>query len=316
VCADRFRHEVLYYAEGVDGFVAGTLPFVQRALAGEEPVLVAVGTERIAGLKEAIGDEAERVRFVDMQVLGGNPARIIPAWREFLEHHCADGGPAFGIGEPIWPGRSPAELLECQYHEALLNLAFDPGQAWHLLCPYDLDGLDDEVLEAALRSHPLVAGEGASSEPSATYSCAHEPPRPLEDPLPDPCSPFQQRTFKAEELCSIRRFVSAWASEELLDDERRERLILAVNELASNSIRHGGGKGKLLVWRESDTLLCEVRDDGHIADPLAGRRRPRVEEYGGRGLWLVNQLCDLVQVRTSPGGSVVRAHMRTDELSA
>jgi anti-sigma regulatory factor (Ser/Thr protein kinase) len=123
----------------------------------------------------------------------------------------------------------------------------------------------------------------------------------------------QQRTFVADDLSAMRRFVSAWASEEMLDDERRERLVLAVNELASNSIRHGGGRGKLLVWRCADTLLCEVRDDGHIADPLAGRRRPMTEEYGGRGLWLVNQLCDLVQVRTSAGGSVVRAHMRTDD---
>ncbi len=309
--ADRFRHEVLYYAEGVDGFVAGTLPFVKRALAAEEPVLVAVGVERIAGLKDALGDDAERVRFVDMLALGTNPARIIPAWREFLEHHCADGGPAFGIGEPIWPGRGAAEMVECHYHEALLNLAFDPGQAWHLLCPYDLDGLDDDVIEAARRSHPLIAEE-RGSEPSPSYACAHEPPRPLEDPLPAPHPPVQERAFAIEELCSLRSFVSAWASEEMLDDERRERLVLAVNELASNSLRHGGGGGKLLVWRESDTLLCEVRDYGHIADPLTGRRRPTIEEYGGRGMWLVNQLCDLVQVRTSPSGSVVRTHMRAD----
>ena len=69
-------------------------------------------------------------------------------------------GQRSAIGEPIWPGRSPAELLECQHHEALLNLAFDPGQAWHLLCPYDLDGLDDEVIEAARLSHPLIVGSG------------------------------------------------------------------------------------------------------------------------------------------------------------
>jgi anti-sigma regulatory factor (Ser/Thr protein kinase) len=309
---DRFRHEVLYYAEGVDGFVAGTLPFVQRALAAEEPVLVAVGAPRIAGLREALGDDAERVRFADRRALGGTPARIIPAWREFLQQRCSDGGRAFGIGEPIWPGRSDAELVECQHHESLLNLAFDPGQAWHLLCPYDLDGLDDDVIEAARLSHPLIAHDAATSHDSETYACAHEPPRPLEDPLPPPQPPVLERTFAMPELGSLRHFVSAWASEELLDDERRERLVLAVNELATNSIRHGGGSGRLLVWRESDTLLCEIRDGGHIAEPLAGRRRPDPQEFGGRGLWLVNQLCDLVQVRSSPNGSIVRAHMRTD----
>jgi anti-sigma regulatory factor (Ser/Thr protein kinase) len=309
---NRFHHEVLYYAEGVDGFVAGTLPFVKHALAAEQPVLVAVGAERIAGLKEALDGDAERVRFADMRSLGANPARIIPVWHEFLERNWSDGGRAFGIGEPIWPGRSPAELVECQYHEALLNLAFDSGQAWRLLCPYDLDGLDDSVIEAARLSHPLIARDADSSHESDTYLCAHEPPRPLEDPLPPPQPPVHERAFAVEDLQSLRRFVSSWAGEELLDNERRERLVLAVNELATNSIRHGGGAGRLLVWKESNTLLCEVRDDGQIADPLAGRRRPRVEEHGGRGLWLVNQLCDLVQVRSSPDGGVVRAHMRTD----
>jgi anti-sigma regulatory factor (Ser/Thr protein kinase) len=67
------------------------------------------------------------------------------------------------------------------------------------------------------------------------------------------------------------------------------------------------------TWRENDALLCEVADAGHIADPLAGRELPPPDQLGGRGLWLVNQLCDLVQLRSSPGRSVVRLHMRLDD---
>ncbi len=110
----------------------------------------------------------------------------------------------------------------------------------------------------------------------------------------------------------MRHFVSAWAREEMLDDERRERLVLAVNELATNSVRHGGGSGRLRVWRESDTLLCEVLDDGHMTEPLAGQRCPGPRSLGGRGLWIVNQLCDLVQLRSSARGTVVRTHTRID----
>ena len=57
-----------------------------------------------------------------MAVLGHNPARIIPAWRDFADAHA---GPIRGIGEPIWPGRGADELVECQLHESLLNVAFD-----------------------------------------------------------------------------------------------------------------------------------------------------------------------------------------------
>ena len=69
----------------------------------------------------------------------------------------AIGRPARGIGEPIWPGRRPEEILECQLHEALLNLAVDPELPFWLVCPYDSEHLDSEVIAEAGRSHPALA---------------------------------------------------------------------------------------------------------------------------------------------------------------
>ena len=86
--------------------------------------------------------------------------------------------------------------------------------------------------------------------------------------------------------------------------------MLAVNEVATNSIRHGGGRGVLRIWHAAGALVCEVADSGRIADPLAGRQRPVSGQSGGHGLWLCNQICDLVQVRTFATGSVVRLHTR------
>lgn len=56
-------------------------------------------------------------------------------------------------------------------------------------------------------------------------------------------------------------------------------------------------------------VVCDVSDRGWIRQPLAGRARPSVDLESGRGLWMVNQLCDLVQLRSSPAGTVVRLHM-------
>ena len=85
--------------------------------------------------------------------------------------------------------------------------------------------------------------------------------------------------------------------------------MLAVAELAANSIRHGGGRGILRIWRDGGTLVCEVRDRGRIDDPLAGRHVPDAERLGGRGLWIANAVCDLVQVRSTAQGTAVRLHM-------
>ncbi len=87
-----------------------------------------------------------------------------------------------------------------------------------------------------------------------------------------------------------------------------DELVLATDELAANSVRHGGGSGTLRYWREGELLLCEVSDAGAIEAPLTGRIRPAPDACNGRGVWLVNQLCDLVQIRSSPAGSAVRVH--------
>ena len=74
------------------------------------------------------------------------------------------------------------------------------------------------------------------------------------------------------------------------------------------ALGHGGGRGVLRVWEQDGALVCEVHDDGLLADAFAGRRAPAVDAESGRGLWLVNQLSDLVQVRSGADGTSVRVH--------
>ena len=139
VSEDAFRHEALFY-DGEDEFLSGTLPFVREAVAANEPVLIAVGEAKIR-LLERTGPGEDGVRLVDIGRIGRNPARIIPLWREFVDDHSVAGRPVRGIGEPVWPGRSEAELIECQHTESLLNAAFADEPAWQLLCPYDSGAL-------------------------------------------------------------------------------------------------------------------------------------------------------------------------------
>jgi anti-sigma regulatory factor (Ser/Thr protein kinase) len=108
----------------------------------------------------------------------------------------------------------------------------------------------------------------------------------------------------------VREFVTACAAGAGLGSEKLGDLVLAATEIAANSVRHGGGRGVMRIWHEEDALICEVHDEGRIAEPLVGRVRPTDGQIGGYGLWLANQLCDLVQVRAFPTEGVVRLHMR------
>jgi anti-sigma regulatory factor (Ser/Thr protein kinase) len=300
-----YRHEALLYA-CQDDFMAGTMPFIRRAIAADEPVLVVLGEAKIAGLRGELGGDGERVVFADMAAVGANPARIIPAWLDFLDAHA--GGRLWGIGEPIWAGRSAPELAECQRHEQLLNVVFSDPE-FSLLCPYDTSALDDAVIEEARRSHPFVCEDGVSSQsrsfPGSQALWHHD-----QGGLPDAPAGAPELDFHRGELHLTRAWVAALAQAARLADDRIADLLLAVNEIATNSLLHGGGSGSVSVWREDGAVICEVRDGGRIVDPLAGRRRPSTAAPGGRGLWIANQVCDLVQVRTVAGGSVVRMHMR------
>jgi anti-sigma regulatory factor (Ser/Thr protein kinase) len=94
-----------------------------------------------------------------------------------------------------------------------------------------------------------------------------------------------------------------------LSRERTTDLVLAASELAANSVRHGGGSGASSFWREPGALVVEVADAGRIEEPLVGRVRPTPTQHGGRGLWMANQVCDLVRIRSGATGTAVRLHM-------
>ena len=299
-----FHHEAVLYADS-DEYVAGTVPEVRDALAADGVVLAAVGADKRRLLQDALGSDGDAVRFVDMQELGRNPACIIPAWRDFLV--SAGPGPILGIGEPVWPGRSDAELVECSRHEALLNMAFDGGRPWRLLCPYDTAALPENVLADARRNHPHVARAGVSAH-SHTYPGA-QALLAREDALPEPERRPAELRFGRADLVLVRQFVAARAHAAGCTGRRLNGLVLAVHELATNSMRHASGGGLLRAWQTDAAFYCEVRDDGRISDPLTGRARPPELLSSGRGLWIVNHLCDLVQVRSSPAGTVVRVQM-------
>jgi anti-sigma regulatory factor (Ser/Thr protein kinase) len=300
-----FRHEAFLYA-GETEFLDGTLRFIRGGLEDDEPTLVVVETDKIEGLRAGLDADADRVHFADMEAVGENPARIIPAWRAFVEEHRGTGRRLRGIGEPISSRLDRDQLAEVQHHESLVNLAFDDAPAWWLLCPYDTQTLPADVVDEARRSHPFVWCDGGHRT-SDDFRDLESMAAPLTAPLPEPDGP--SRTFSFEGLSSlplVRNFVADVAAAAGLDTMSTVEFVAAVHEVAANSVLHGGGGGLLRGWSNSDGVVCEVRDHGYIDEPLAGRESPALDAESGRGLWLANQLCDLVQIRSSDAGTVVR----------
>lgn len=295
------KHDALFYSSAYR-YCDGIAEFLQHD-DYDGPALVAVPAANLELLQDYLGDETPNVSFADMTELGHNPSRIIPTVRHFVDTHLSQ--PVRFVGEPIWAGRTPAEIAEATRHEALLNLAFADTGA-HILCPYDTRRLDPQVLADAECTHPdLITTDGHRASPRYTdpISFSSSERWPLEP------APPHAETLAFDDLTRPRAFVRRQAQMLGLDADRSAALILGVSEVCANSLRHAGGHGTLRIWQTDTSLICEVHDTGTITDPLADRQRPHPDRPGGRGLYVTHQMCDLAEIRSTGGGTTVRLHM-------
>jgi anti-sigma regulatory factor (Ser/Thr protein kinase) len=299
------RHEAFVYADQRD-FLAGASAFIHDAVSADQPVLVAVDAAKSTALRTVVDGEADNVEFADLAAVGRDPARVIPLLQGFIDQHNATSAGLRGICETVWADRRPEELVECRRSELLLNEAFGDAVGLWLLCPYDSSALERLVVDDAYVTHPFIdrAGQSHASRHYQTGQVAAL----LDEPLPKPPEGAVVIEFSAADLASIRRLATRHAIAAGLEG-RAADLALAASELATNSVLHADGEGALRLWQEDRALVIEVSDRGHLDDRLVGRRRPARGQLGGRGLWLVNQVSDLVQIRSAPSGTTVRIHL-------
>jgi len=305
--ATAFEHDAVFYRDEME-FVELVGGFVRAGIAGGEAVVVVEPRPRLELLRDALGRDAADVRWFDMAEVGANPGRIIPVWAEVVAQATAAGRALRGVGEPAFLGRRPAEFVECEVHEALIDSAFTPGAPWRLLCPYDRR-LPSAVQAGALRTHATwwdAAGGGSGPDYRPPGDGIDLATLPACAPLPPPTEVVLRGEFGLRDVPAVRRTVKQYARSCRLPADQVEDLELAATELASNCIRHGGGSGSLAMWREPGAAIVEFTCEGRLTDPLAGRRVPDPLADGGMGLYLVQQLCNLVQVRTGPTGTTVR----------
>lgn len=300
-------HQAFFY-RGSEEYVEGVLRFIGPGVEAGEPVAIAVPNGNAKLLRDRLERLAADIDLLDMVELGSNPARIIPAVQSMLGR--SPGRPFHYVGEPIWPGRASDEIREATRHEALINLAWTEERV-RVLCPYDASALDRLVLADAERTHPYLLRQHELA-PSGAYCGPALPPSCREPLSPPPSEAFRRPFHSGERLSRLRALVFEHARAAGVGEDRAGDLVLSVHELASNEIKHGGGGGVLRIWRQRGRVFCQVEGAGHIADPLAGRRPPSPELEAGVGLWIVNQLCDLVEVRSSAEGTTIRAQVHVE----
>ena len=153
-----------------------------------------------------------------------------------------------------------------------------------------------------------------------TAAAANEAPPGLPAPGPgggDPLatrSPGDMSYGYTTDLAAVRAVVYRYAKQAGLPEHRAIDLVLAVSEVAANTVRHAKSPGSLKIWYDTKEIVCQIQDEGTIHDPLAGQRKPSLDAMGGHGLWIVHQVCDEVEMQSDEAGTTIRLHMNLPRI--
>jgi anti-sigma regulatory factor (Ser/Thr protein kinase) len=304
-----YDHSALLYHSERE-YVDWLVQFISEGLDRLQPVMLAVPGDRLASLRGALGDASADVTMTDIAEFGRNPGRILATQLTFVERHA--GRHVRIIAESAWRGRTASEYLACMQHEALANIALADLEIT-ALCPYDASCLDESVLADVRLTHPQIWLGGSREEcPEYSVDAALDQ---CNQPLASSPAAVTYTVDTPNDLAGARKCGERYGRLVGMSADRVADLVLVATELATNSLEHAGGACRLAFWCDGGHVVCEARDMGNWADPLAGRRPPAAGGSGPYGLFVVNAIADLLRTHTTPTGTTIHAYLRLGDSS-
>jgi transcriptional regulator with XRE-family HTH domain len=160
------EHRVLIYGSDEE-YLAAAIPFFAEGMERSDRLLAVASEEQTELLRDSLEDRADHVEFADSADWYRSPGAALNGYRTFVDEKLEAGAVWIRIlGEPVWAGRSGAEIAAWTRYESFLNLSFASSPAT-IVCPYDTRSLPEEVVANARRTHPSVAhGNEATASPA------------------------------------------------------------------------------------------------------------------------------------------------------
>jgi anti-sigma regulatory factor (Ser/Thr protein kinase) len=295
------RHDAFVY-ESNDQFSAQMSEFLAAGLDEGAAVVAVTSRPNWSRLRDALGDRASSVHFMDRDECYVRPAKALARYDATLRHHLGKGAPAVRVVAEVQFGPTEMEWDEWTAYEALANRALADRPAW-IICPYDARALPQSVVDDAWRTHPDVITSGR--QPSSLYEGAEAVIRalaPRYEALPEleplPPAPNGQ---------AFRDLLAARLAAASVPGARTLDMLVAANEVYANGAGHGGGVTLARTGRVEGRFVCEIADAGAgLDDPYAGYVPPVSEDAPGAGLWVARQLTWRLDLFTSRQGLTVR----------
>jgi AcrR family transcriptional regulator len=291
-------HEALVYSSD-EAFLERVVPFVQDGLAASDPTTVVLTPSNSALLREALGQDAQRVSFADATATYRRPAAAFAAYRRHLETELSqpDVELVRVIGE-IPLGLTSEEYTEWMRYESMFNRGFAGYPLW-VVCGYDTRARPEQIVDDALRTHPTVSVSG-NRDTNAGYietdAFVGRPVRREHELAQGGGDPLSRLAVSTErDLDQLRRVVTAEARAAGLAPSIVDDVTLAAIELARDALRDGGGEATVEVARDGAWWHCDVTD-----------RASAETGPGAIGLSIARLITERVEVATGAGVQTVR----------
>jgi len=307
----RYVHDALLYDSPVH-LADVAIPFLLDGLAAGEAGVVATSDETAAILRDGLGPNPH-VHFLERgDVYRARTPTAITTFRQLAEQRAADGVPRVRVVGEVNFGENEREWLEWQRYESVVNEALAGWPLWGL-CVFDTARLPGPLVDTALQTHSHLADSGGR-----TRNPMFTAPADYLRSLPVPAEPLEQTpprllALDVADFVGLRHAVAAELATVEAPRDLIEDFLLAVDEMTSNAVRHGGPPVSLRLWTGDDRIVCTIRDRGPgFDDPFAGYGPAHGDDLsrGGMGLWLARQLCDHVDISGDDDGSQIRLTVR------
>jgi anti-sigma regulatory factor (Ser/Thr protein kinase) len=298
-------HDAFVYSSQ-DEFLAGTLPFLGEGIERGEPILAAPTHANAALLQERLGERAPAVDWAENSESHRTIERL-GIFMDYIHRHLNAGATRIRLlGEPCWPQNGGPGVAEWKRYESYLNIALAEYPVW-LVCPYDARALATDIVADACLTHPIV-GYGEERKDCDEYLDPAEFSSRLDSvPLARPPADAAEGYFG--NAAQARKFVGEQARAVRLDDEKVRDIELVASEAVANVFKHAADVARVRTWTSDGAFVCEIDDTGRgFSDPFPGYAIPEPTAPSGRGLMIARRLADVVEVRTTGTGAVVRLH--------
>lgn len=302
------RHHALFYASPQE-LLTAAVPFLRAGLDSDEVTVLVCRDEVNELLADGLAADPRLVVLPPGRFYT-TAAGAVAGFRELVRGHLTAGARRVRIIGEVAFGTQPKEWAEWNRFEAVINVALAEYSLWNV-CVYDTTLLPERVLADVSHSHPYLLGP--ESRPNDRYASPEQTLRRLAAAEPDPAqagTPLLDVSLTTlGQLAVLREQVRLAAAVAGASDWRQNDFMIAVNEVATNGLRHGSPPVRVRVWAAPGRLVCTVIDQGDgFDDPLAGYRPATGEalRHTSGGLWLTRQCCDRVDMTRTPDGFTVR----------